>query len=231
MLARFLSRTLRLACAPALVLTLGVVGAYAQDDSEKKPPKPEGQPEKATAPMGKKEGERLATDFTLKNSMGEDVVLASFAGKVVVLEWTNPECPYVERHYSAGTMKKLAEQYASKNVVWLAINSSSFATAEEMEAWRKKHELPYPVLLDPTGRVGMAYKAKTTPHVFVLQDGKIVYEGAIDSDEKGKQDSEQPVTNYVAQALDAATSGKPIATPHTRPYGCKVKYAKGDIGT
>jgi peroxiredoxin len=166
----------------------------------------------------------MAPAFTLKNADGKDVSLTDYKGKVVVLEWTNPECPFVVRHYKAHTMTDLAAKWAAKEVVWLAINSSHHLNVDHNMAFVKAEKLPYPVLSDQSGEVGKAYGAKTTPHMFVVgADGKILYAGAIDDDKKGDMANK---TNYVDAALTAITSGKAVAQAATTPYGCSVKYGE-----
>ena len=164
-----------------------------------------------------------APDFTLGDPSGHQVSLSASNGSIRVLEWVNPDCPFVQRHYAAGTMKKLAERYAADGVVWLAINSTSTMDAARSAAFHDSHQLPYPVLVDRDGAIGHLYGAETTPHMFVIDgNGTVVYEGAIDDDPRG---SKKSPTNYVAAALDALLAGKTVATPETKPYGCSVKYA------
>jgi peroxiredoxin len=171
----------------------------------------------ATATVG-----QPAPAFTLTDADGKTHSLAQYKGKTVVLEWTNPGCPFVVRHYDAQTMKKLAGQH--KDVVWLAVNSTATNTADDSKKWAKDKGLPYPTLLDTDGKVGKVYGARTTPHMFVI-DGKGVlrYAGAIDSDPKGKGGT---VTSYVGDALTALAAGKAPSPASTEPYGCSVKYAK-----
>lgn len=164
----------------------------------------------------------VAPAFALPDQDGKIVRLADFAGKIVVLEWTNDECPYVKHHGAQGTMKALAEEYRERGVVWLAVNSTKHATREKNRGWIAQNKLPYPVLEDFEGTTGKAYGAKTTPHMFVIDAaGKIAYAGAIDDDARlgGK-----PTVNYVEQALAELTAGKPVSTARTNPYGCSVKY-------
>jgi len=174
----------------------------------------------ATATVG-----QPAPGFTLKDQDGAEVDLAKLRGKIVVLEWTNPDCPFAQRHAEAKTMSTLADRYRGKGVVWLGVDSTSYLDAARDRTWRSEHKLPYPVLDDHKGTVGTAYGAKTTPHMFVIDGtGTVVYEGAIDDDatgDKGKQ-----ARNYVAEALDEVTAGQPVKLAETKPYGCSVKYAK-----
>ena len=192
-----------LAAAVVAVVTLGLYGLRAQAQN---------------APV-----QKPAPDFTLMDQKGNTVKLSDFKGKVVVLEWTNTDCPFVQRHYKAGTMATLAKIYAPRGVVWLAINSSYSMNQEKNAVWAEKQQIAYPVLDDHAGTVGKAYGAKSTPHMFVLDAaGNIVYQGAIDNDASGER--KEGVVNYVAQALDAVLAGKPVAIPETRSYGCSVKY-------
>lgn len=163
-----------------------------------------------------------APGFSLPDQDGKQVALEDFKGRILVLEWLNPECPFVKRHYKAGTMKKLADKYSAKNVTWVAINSTHFIDSAANKAFIKKHELSYPILNDQSGEVGKAYGAKTTPHMVIVDaKGEIAYDGAIDSDKWGE--AENP-TNYVDVALNELTAGKAVSIAETTPYGCSVKY-------
>lgn len=164
-------------------------------------------------------------DFTLKDHTGKDVQLSGITGKIVVLEWLNPECPFVVAHYKAGTMAGLAKKYADKGVVWLGINSTNSATIASNKSFADNHSLPYPVLDDHAGIVGKQFAAKTTPHMFILDHrARIVYEGAIDNAPMGKVADGHSLINYVDQALAELTSGKVVSVGKTDPYGCSVKY-------
>ena len=171
------------------------------------------------AKVGKK-----APDFELKDQNGKDVKLADHKGKTVVLEWINIGCPYVKRHYETGTMVKLANDHAKGGeVVWLAINSSAGAKASDMKAFAEKHKLPYPILMDSEGKVGKAYGAKTTPHLFIInKEGNLAYAGGIDNDEDGEKSSDRK--EYVKTALDELKAGKPVTMAETPSYGCGIKY-------
>ena len=179
------------------------------------------------APAMAGDGARVGADapnFTLADSSGNEVSLSDFEGKVVVLEWLNPDCPYVQRHYKAGTMKSLASTYGDQGVVWLTINSTNYMDAAANAKFKAANGLPYPILVDQDGEVGHLYGAKTTPHRYIIDtDGTLAYIGAIDDDPRGSSDSP---TNYVAAALDEILAGKAVATPEPTPYGCSVKYAK-----
>ncbi len=167
-----------------------------------------------------------APDFTLKDEQEKGHSLSQYRGKIVVLEWINPECPFVKRHYKAKTMTTLAEAYSDKNVVWLAIDSSRSVTPEQSRKWIEKNKISYPILQDPNGEVGQLYEAKTTPHMFVIDAaGVLRYQGAIDNDSWGTKEVKK-VDNHVDQALKALAAGQlPILT-ETKPYGCSVKYKK-----
>jgi peroxiredoxin len=179
------------------------------------------RPVAAGEPAGRK-----APDFTLKSFDGKTVSLSDYRGKIVVLEWLNFECPFVMYHYGQPkTMIKLAEKYKDKNVVWLAVNSTSHTTPEANKEFAKAQKLPYPILDDRPGKVGHAYVAMTTPHMYVISTrGTIVYEGAIDNSPYGKTPQGQEMVNYVDKALTELTSGKAVTTTKTKPYGCSVKY-------
>ena len=171
-------------------------------------------------------GTRPASPFTLSTFDGKKVSLSDYRGKTVVLEWLNFECPFVKYHYEKPkTMIKLAEKYKDKNVVWLAINSTSHTTPEANKDFAQKQKLPYPILDDRSGRVGRAYGAKTTPHMYVInRRGRIVYDGAIDNAPLGEVPAGQKLTNYVDKALEELTTGKRVSTNNTKSYGCTVKY-------
>ncbi len=143
----------------------------------------------------------------------------------MVLEWLNPDCPFVQRHYKAGTMKNLATQYGGEGVVWLTINSTNYMDAAANAEFKAANDLPYPILVDQSGEVGHLYGAATTPHMYVIDgNGTLVYIGAIDDDPRGTKDG--PETNYVAVALDEVLAGNAVTTAETKPYGCSVKYKK-----
>lgn len=168
----------------------------------------------------------MAPNFNLKDEQGNEHSLSQYRGKIVVLEWINPECPFVKRHYKAKTMTTLAETYSNKNVVWLAIDSSRSVTPEQSRKWIEKHKIEYPILQDPKGEVGELYEAKTTPHMFIVDvKGILRYQGAIDNDSWGTKEAKK-VDNHVDQALKALFAGQPPILAETKPYGCSVKYKK-----
>ena len=161
--------------------------------------------------------------FTLKNFDGKEVNLSEFAGKIVVLEWANYDCPFVKRHYAAGTMVETAKKFVDKDVVWLAINSTDYANVAGNKKFAEEYGMKY-VLDDHEGKAGKKFGATRTPEMFVIdKQGQIVYHGAIDDDSYG--DKEEKI-NYVAKALAELTAGKKVTTAKTAPYGCTVKYAK-----
>ena len=165
-----------------------------------------------------------APSFTLQDQDGKTHSLSDFAGKVVVLEWFNDQCPYVKKHYKEGHMNKLAEQYKAKGVVWLAINSSDFTTNEKNKEIAGKWTIDRPILNDASGETGKAYGAKTTPDMFVIgTDGKVLYKGAIDSNSDSETSSIASSENYVAKALDEVLDNKYVTKTESKPYGCSVK--------
>ena len=184
------------------------------------------QPAHAAVEIGKP-----APDFTGTDTNGKQHKLSDFKGKIVVLEWTNPECPFVVKHYGSKNMQKLQETYTAKDVVWLTINSSAEGKQgnQTPEAANKyiadKGAKATARLLDPTGVIGKAYDAKVTPHMFVIdKEGNVVYNGAIDDNDNSVPEDAATAHNYVAAALDSTLAGEPVDKAQTKPYGCGVKY-------
>lgn len=174
---------------------------------------------------------RTAPEFTLKDPSGISVSLKDFRGKLVVLEWVNYDCPFVKKHYNSGNMQKLQTKYTEEGVIWLAINSSAkgkqgnFTSKQILQRSREHGSAFSSYLLDEDGKVGKAYGAKTTPHMFIVdQKGRLVYDGGIDDIKSTNVKDVEKATNYVAAALDAALAGEKIAKAKTKPYGCSVKY-------
>jgi peroxiredoxin len=172
-----------------------------------------------------------APDFTAPDLSGKPVKLSDFRGKFVVLEWTNPECPYVRRHYDSGNIPALQKEVAAKDVVWIAINSTSaasgeFKSPEEMAQWLgAKGAAPKAALIDKDGKVGRLFGARTTPHMYIVDpQGKLVYAGAIDDKRWASVAETKSANNYVRAALVEALAGKPVSVAATSPYGCSVKY-------
>jgi len=175
-----------------------------------------------------------APAFTAVDTAGKTVSLADFKGKHVVLEWVNPGCPYVQKHYNSANMQATQEAATAKGVVWLSINSTAtdagdYKAPAAMAAWmqaRKAHASG--TLLDADGKVGRAYGARATPHMYVIDpSGRLVYAGAIDSKPSADPADIKTATNYVNQALAESLAGKPVSVAATRAYGCSVKYSSG----
>lgn len=198
---------LRTAITTAAALTIAA-GAYAG----------------AKAQIGKP-----APDFTLTDINGKERSLSDFAGKVVVLEWVNHGCPFVQKHYNSGNMPGLQAKYTGKDVVWLSICSSAegqqgYHSAADWQGVAKQKKMSATaVLIDESGKVGHLYEAKTTPHMYVIDEaGTLVYQGGIDNDPRASDPSQTP--SYVAAALDSVLAGKPVEVATSAPYGCNVKY-------
>lgn len=173
-----------------------------------------------------------APAFSATNADGKQVSLSDFAGKFVVLEWFNPTCPFVKKHYNSSNMQGLQKKYSAKDVVWLVVSSTAPGKTGHLSGEEAKASIaeqkgsPTDIIIDPTGGLGKLYGAKTTPHMFVIDpQGKLIYAGAIDNNDSVRPDSIPEDTNYVAAALDEAMSGKPVSVSSSRPYGCSVKYA------
>ncbi len=163
-----------------------------------------------------------APDWTAVDETGATHALSQYRGKAVVLEWTNPDCPFVERHYSADTMEKLAAALGAREVVWLAVNSTHYNTPDDTRKWKAEQGFAYPTLQDPDGALGHAYGARTTPHLFVIDaQGVLRYAGAIDDDPSGRSKSPK---NYVGNAVEALLASGAPDPSETKPYGCSVKY-------
>jgi len=216
MKSRSLVIALALACLPAAALAAPTAAP------------PVAKAERPTAPslVGK-----AATDFTLEDLDGNQVKLSSYRGKIVVLEWFNPGCPYVKKSHTVGSLIDTAKKHTAKGVVWLAINSGAAGkqghepkiNAESAKTWAMGH----PILRDVDGKVGKAYGATNTPHMFVIDTkGVVAYAGAIDNspDAEGKSAEGGTLINYVDVAVEAVRAGKPVKTAQTKAYGCGVKY-------
>ncbi len=173
---------------------------------------------------------QAAPDFTALDTLGKTHKLSDFKGKHVVLEWTNPGCPFVVKHYG-GNMQALQKEFTAKGVVWLAITSTEKDSYEyfppaKMVSWvNDKQAKPTALLMDEPGKIGQLYGAKTTPHMYIINpQGVLVYSGAIDSIASARVDDIKTATNYVRQGLNEALVGKAISVASTRSYGCSVKY-------
>lgn len=172
-----------------------------------------------------------APDFTLTDISGQSHKLSDFRGRIVVLEWVNPECPFVRKHYESGNMPRLQHAAEAQGVVWLSINSGRPGAQGDFDpaavaAWQQATGAhPSAYFRDQDGRVGRLYGAKTTPHMFVIRaDGTLAYDGAIDSIRSASQADIARAENYVTSALKALAAGESVATPYSQPYGCSVKY-------
>src|SRR5215472_985247 len=172
-----------------------------------------------------------APDFTATDSNGTVHKLSQYQGKFVALEWTNRGCPYTQKHYNSGNMQRLQREWTSRGVIWLTVISSApgkqgYVTAPDENVYVKQVNAgPTAVLLDPMGVLGHLYDAKTTPHMFIIDPkGILVYDGAIDDRPTTDLADVNGAKNYLALALQEATTGKPVSIPTTRPYGCSVKY-------
>jgi peroxiredoxin len=171
-----------------------------------------------------------APAFTASDLAGKPVNLADYKGRTVVLEWHNFGCPFVQKHYRSGNMQALQKKYAG-DVVWLTVNSTDKSSSDYTEPARLAAQLqgfgavPARYLMDDPGTVGMAYGAKTTPHMYIIDpSGKVVYNGAIDDKRSTSLEDVKTAKNYVAAALDELKAGKAVSVASTTPYGCSVKY-------
>ena len=172
-----------------------------------------------------------APDFTTTDSTGRTHRLSAYRGKRVILEWTNHDCPFVGKHYRSGNMQQTQKAATADGAVWLSVISSApglqghVSGAEADALTRRRDAFPTSVLLDPSGDVGRLYRAKVTPHMFIVdKDGTLAYQGAIDSIPSWDEDDISVATNYVGQALAQLKAGRPVKPRGTRPYGCSVKY-------
>ena len=175
-----------------------------------------------------------APAFELTDASGKSVTLADFKGRYVVLEWTNPGCPFVLKHYGSQNMQSLQKEATAKGVVWLAISSTAqghsdyLAPAALAAQYRQWGAAPTAMLMDDSGKVGKTYGARTTPHMYVIDPkGQLLYAGGIDDKRSANPDDVKTAKNFVRAALGEAMAGKPVSTPSATPYGCSVKYAAG----
>ncbi len=173
-----------------------------------------------------------APAFTATDTTGKTVNLANLKGKYVVLEWINPGCPFVVKHYGAANMQAAQKDATAKGVVWLSVSSTATGSADykkpaELGQWMQQQGgAPTATLMDDDGKLGRAFGAKTTPHTFVIDpQGKLIYAGAIDSKASANPADIPGATNYVRTALAESMAGKPVSTPTTQAYGCSVKFS------
>jgi len=224
-----------------LGLVLISIACRSNTDSQKPvgPVTPEVKAKAAEAPPPTAPGaapaavNRPAPDFTLPDTEGHPVHLADFHGKLVVLEWFNPECPFVKASHTKGSLVGAASKHTAEGVVWLAVNSGApgkqGAGAEKSRAGKETFGLAHPILVDESGAVGKLYGAERTPHIFLIDtQGVLVYRGAVDNspDGIGESPTGDKLVRYVDEALAAVRAGKPVAVAETKAYGCSVKYAK-----
>ena len=173
-----------------------------------------------------------APEFSLQDLDGKVHKLSDLKGKVVVLEWFNPGCPYVVAAHTKGSLVDAGARASKEGVVWLAINSGAPGKqghgVETNRAAARGWSMSYPILIDESGAVGKAYGATNTPHMFVVgKDGKLAYKGAIDNSPDGERGAPQGGTlvEYVSAAIADLAAGRPVRSPQTKAYGCGVKYA------
>ncbi len=173
-----------------------------------------------------------APDFDLPDLDGKRVKLSDFKGKTVVLEWFNPECPFVRKSHTVGSLIDTAKRHTNDGVVWLAINSGAPGKqGHGVEINKRKtaeYAMTHPVLIDESGEVGRRYGAKRTPHMFVIApDGRVAYQGAIDNSPDAERESptDGKLVNYVDDAVSALKAGRKPSVQRTEAYGCSVKYA------
>jgi len=177
---------------------------------------------------------QAAPEFELLDASGRGVKLADFKGRFVVLEWTNPGCPFVVKHYGSQNMQSLQKEATAKNVAWLSISSTArehsdyLAPAALAQRYKEWGSAQTALLMDDSGKVGRAYGARTTPHMYIVDPkGVLVYAGGIDDKRSANPDDVKTAKNFVRAALTEAMAGKPVSTPSATPYGCSVKYAAG----
>jgi peroxiredoxin len=175
---------------------------------------------------------QIAPAFTAVDTSGKTVSLADFKGRHVVLEWVNPGCPYVQKHYVSANMQGTQREAAAKGVVWLAVNSTAtehgdYKTPAAMAQWMQGQQAAAAAtLMDVDGKVGRAYGARTTPHMYIVDPkGTLVYAGGIDNKPSANPGDVATATNHVKVALAETLAGKPVTQATTRPYGCSVKYS------
>lgn len=173
---------------------------------------------------------QAAPDFTLTDTNGKTVKLSDFRGKHVVLEWNNPACPFVRKHYQ-GNMQALQKEAADKGIVWLAINSTEdgsadYLTPPQLGRWMTEQKaVPTATLMDEDGKVGRAYAARVTPHMYIVNaQGQLAYAGGIDSIPSARVEDIAKATPYIRQAMAEIAAGKPLSVSTSRPYGCSIKY-------
>jgi len=227
--ARSLQRALTIITVSLFVSVLSIPTA----DVYAGPAQGKAQDAETTQPAQKAKVGEIAPDFTLKDLDGKEHTLSEYKGKLVVLEWYNPECPYVKEQHTNGPLKIQGNKATEAGIVWLAINSSApgkqGAGHDLNVKYRKKYAIEYPILDDNDGAVGTIYRARTTPHMYIINtDGILVYMGAIDNAPFGKTPKKEEFTNYVEVAIEAVQNDIDVPNATNRPYGCSVKYDRKD---
>lgn len=218
-----------------MLLTVACGGSVQGNSSEQSPSVSESAPvvrEVAASPGTAVRPGAAAPNFTGTDSNGQTRSLSDFKGKVVVLEWTNHQCPFVNKHYGTGNMQKLQKEATSKGVVWLSIVSSApgqqgYVTGSQAnDLTKSRNAVPTAVILDSEGKIGRLYNARTTPHMYVIgQDGTMMYMGAIDDAPSSQTSDVQKANNYVRTALEEVLNGRSVSKSVSQPYGCSVKYS------
>lgn len=225
---KFFNLSLAAALVASLMLTMSVsaIDRYSKSQSDAKATKAVFATDVEYAQVGKP-----APDFTLVDQDGKKRTLSDYGGKMIILEWINPGCPFVVRHYKSKTMTGLEKKYGSENLVWLRINSTNkdhrdYLDSKGSQKWTKSVNVNGPMLNDADGKIGFLYAAKTTPHMFMIDpSGLLIYSGAIDDDSYGKKEKSERV-NYVGAILENWKNGKTIEPSYQKPYGCSIKYTK-----
>ncbi len=172
-----------------------------------------------------------APDFTVETVSGETFSMADYADRTVVLEWVNPGCPYVQRHYNTGSIPSMQVDATADDVVWVAVNSTNpnhrdYLEGAELQAYVDEHGgAPSALILDPEGEIGRLYDARRTPDIFIVHEGEVAYIGAVDDRNTADAAAAEGATNYVRAALTSISAGEEIAQPETLRYGCTVKYS------
>ncbi|MEO7331784.1 MAG: thioredoxin family protein [Minicystis sp.] len=215
----------------AATLLLGCGNTSPTPSATPEPPSAGAKTQAAPSPAAQAEIGKPAPDFTLQDYEGKTVHLADLRGKTVVLEWFNPDCPFVKAAHNKGSLKDAAKRQTAKGIVWLGVNSAASGkqgfSPERVNEGKKAFGLDHPILADASGLVGKLYGATNTPHMYVIDaKGVLVYKGAVDNspDGEGESPTGGKLINYVDATLDDLAAGKPVATPETKAYGCGVKY-------
>lgn len=172
-----------------------------------------------------------APEFMANDVDGHHVMLSSLKGKTIVLEWSNPDCPFVHKQYDTGNMQAVQKEATKDNVIWITIDSSAkgkegnYPAPELKKIYADQKANFSHLIIDESGEIGKLYAAKTTPHMFVINEkGVLVYAGAIDDKSGFEKEEVKTAKNYILAALNDLKAGRPVAISSTKPYGCSVKY-------